>query len=139
MNITKIRLRMKRKRPAFKRANWRTARVGTAWRRPKGLQSKLRQHQKSHGWRPQPGYGSPAAVRGRHPSGLFEVMVSSPAQLAGLDPSTSAVRISGGVGGLKRHAIQAVAQSAGLVVLNPKKITIRQKPKAGQKAEETGK
>lgn len=114
-------------KPAFKRPNWWLKRVGPAWRKPKGLQSKLRQHQKSHGFLPNPGYGLPRAVRGLHPSGFTEVQVSNVSQLMGLKPDVHAVRISATVGNLKRNAIQEAANAAGLRVLNPKKITIRMK------------
>ena len=118
---------MKRKKPEFKRVNWILKRVGPAWRKPKGLHNKLRQHEKSRGFLPQPGYGSPRETRGLHPTGLKEVMVNNPAELSTLKADLHIVRIGGSVGNLKRNAIQNAAQSAGLKVANPRKIIIRLK------------
>lgn len=133
MNTIKIRRKMKQAKPAFKRANWYLKRVGPAWRKPKGMHSKLRQHIKSHGWLPQAGYGSPMSSKGLHPTGLREVLVSNVMQLSELKPNTHAVRIAGGVGNAKRIVIQDAAQVADLKVLNPRKIVIRKKAKQEKK------
>jgi len=78
MNLLKIRLEKKRKKPEFLRQNWfRLKRLGRKWRAPKGKQSKLRRHFFGKGHIPSIGYGSPSAVRGLHPSGLQEVLVLS--------------------------------------------------------------
>ena len=135
MNANKLRIKLKRARPAFKRPNWHLKRVGPSWRKPKGMQSKLRQHQKDHGWLPNTGYGSPLAARGFHPSGLREVFVTNAEQLNGLDPKSVALRIGGTVGKLKRNSIQEAAKAVGLTVLNPKKFVLRQKTKAAAKTE----
>lgn len=90
------------------------------WRRPRGLTSKQRRQYKAKGAHPQAGYNAPAAVRGMHPSGYFEVLVHNPSDLEGLDATTLAVRIAGGVGRKKRGEIQQKALEAGLKVLNAK-------------------
>jgi large subunit ribosomal protein L32e len=93
-----------------------------AWRRPRGLHHKQRRHKKAKGPLPTPGYGSPRAVRGLHPSGYCEVRVFHAGDLAGLDPSCHAIRIAAAVGARKRAGIQEKALEAGLKVLNPKEI-----------------
>jgi len=90
------------------------------WRRPRGLTSKQRRQYKAKGAHPQAGYNAPAAVRGMHPSGYFEVLAYNPSDLEGLDAAIQAVRIAGGVGRKKRIEIQQKALEAGLKVLNAK-------------------
>lgn len=90
------------------------------WRRPRGLQSKQRMQKRAKGRHPQPGFGSPAAVRGLHPSGYEEVLVFAPADLEGLSPEMHAVRVGGTVGNRKREVIQDKALELGLKVINLK-------------------
>ena len=94
----------------------------TTWRRPRGLHNKQRLQKKAKGPLPTPGYGSPVAVRGMHPSGFRDVLVFNPGDLDTLDPDQDAIRIGGSVGGRKRAQIQEKAVSAGLKILNPKEI-----------------
>ncbi|MFA6225541.1 MAG: 50S ribosomal protein L32e [Methanoregula sp.] len=108
---------------AFKRDGYGKKRqLSDSWRKPKGQHNKQREQKKAKGALPKPGYGSPIAVRGMHPSGFFEVLVSSLKELEGLDPKTQAVRISGTVGDRKRIGLQTKAIAAGLKVLNVKTV-----------------
>jgi len=119
-----IRVRTRHNKPAFKRRGLhRKVKLADVWRRPRGLHNKQRRQFKAKGALPRPGYGSPAAVRGMHPSGYAEVLVFTPADLAGLNPETQAVRIAGSVGNRKRGAIQERALELGLKVLNAKDLT----------------
>lgn len=116
-------LRMRRaiaaRRPTFYRQEWyRHARLGEKWRRPKGLQTKLRRH---YGYRinvPSIGFRGPKAVRGLHPSGFREVLVHTVRELDAIDPKLEAARISGTVGGRRRTEIEAAADEKGIRVLN---------------------
>ncbi|MEM4348136.1 MAG: eL32 family ribosomal protein [Candidatus Anstonellaceae archaeon] len=113
----------KRKHPKFLRPNYgrtKRSRVPLSWRRPRGIDNKKRQKLAYMGASPSIGYGQPKQLKHRHPCGLPEIRVQSPAELAGL--SGVAVRIASGVGALKRAAIQKMAQQLGLKVLNPKVI-----------------
>ena len=119
-----IRVRTRHNKPAFKRRGLhRKSRLADVWRRPRGLQNKQRAQFKAKGALPRPGYGSPAAVRGMHPSGYAEVRVLTPADLVDLNPETQAVRIAGSVGNRKRGVIQERALELGLKVLNAKDLT----------------
>jgi large subunit ribosomal protein L32e len=108
--------------------------LSDSWRKPRGQHNKQREQKKAKGALPKPGFGSPIAVRGMHPSGFFEVLVTSEKDLAGLDPKTQAVRIGGTVGNRKRVALQDAAIAAGLKVLNARTVTPKAK-KAPAKAE----
>lgn len=92
--------------------------LSDSWRMPRGLHNKQRRQKKAKGALPTPGFGSPIAVRGMHPSGYREVQVYSLGDLAGLDPAEQAVRIGATVGRKKRTIIQEQATAEGLKVLN---------------------
>ncbi len=115
---------------SFKRDGYGKKRqLSDSWRKPRGQHNKQREQKKAKGALPKPGFGSPIAVRGMHPSGFFEVLVTSLKDLEGLDPKTQAVRLGGTVGTRKRAIIQEQAVSAGLKVLNARVVkTVKAKP-----------
>ncbi len=125
-----IRVRVE-KGATFKRDGYgKKKQLSDSWRKPRGQHNKQREQKKAKGALPKPGFGSPVAVRGMHPCGFFEVLISSVNELEGLDPKTQAVRISGTVGNRKRTVLQEAAVSAGLKVLNIKTLkTTETKPK----------
>ena len=92
--------------------------LSDSWRKPRGQHNKQREQKKAKGALPKPGFGSPVAVRSMHPSGFFEVLVTSLKELEGLDPKTQAVRLGATVGSRKRIIIQEQAVARGLKVLN---------------------
>jgi large subunit ribosomal protein L32e len=103
--------------------------LSDSWRKPCGQHSKQREQKKARGALPKPGFGSPVAVRGMHPSGYFEILVTSLKDLEGLDPKTQVVRLGATVGTRKRMIIQDKALTAGLRVLNARVVkTTRAKP-----------
>jgi large subunit ribosomal protein L32e len=116
--------------------------LSDSWRKPRGQHNKQREQKKAKGALPKPGFGSPVAVRGMHPSGFFEVLVTSLKDLEGLDPKTQAVRLGATVGTRKRVIIQEQAVSAGLKVLNarvvktPKAKPAKKKPVKKDEGEE---
>ncbi|MFH0829632.1 MAG: 50S ribosomal protein L32e [Candidatus Aenigmatarchaeota archaeon] len=122
-----------KKKPAFLRQEWfrhgNIRKKWLKWRMPRGNKSKLRRHFIGKGFIPSAGYGAPVETRMLHPSGLGEVMVNNPQELAGIDAGTQAVRIAGAVGGMKRMLIQKKAEELKLRVLNPRKIELRVKTK----------
>jgi large subunit ribosomal protein L32e len=122
-----IRVRVE-KGATFKRDGFGKKRqLSDSWRKPRGQHNKQREQKKAKGALPKPGFGSPIAVRGMHPSGFFEALVTSAKDLAGLDPKTQAVRIAAGLGSRKRASVQEAAIAAGLKILNARTITIVEK------------
>ena len=114
------------KRATFTRQNLhQKKRLKDTWRRPRGLQSKQRKQFRAKGPLPTPGYGSPIAVRGFHPSGYEEILVNRVEDLEGLDAEAQAIRIGGTVGNKKREAIQNKALEYGLKVLNLKDASLK--------------
>lgn len=106
-------------RPAFKRQEWfRYQKLGDAWRRPRGIHSKMRRGMKRRPPMVEIGYRGPALVRDLHPSGFEDVLVYNVEGLENLDPKTQAARIGGTVGVKKRIAIENRAKELGIRVLN---------------------
>ncbi len=115
----KLRERINKSRPAFKRQEWfRYVKLGDSWRRPRGLHSKMRRGYKYRPNLVSTGYRGPKAVRGLHPSGFQEVMVFRVEDLEGVDPKKQAARIGHSVGSKKREAMEKVADEKGIRVLN---------------------
>ena len=133
-NALKIRARAKRKKPAFVRPeSWRYDKFSESWRRPRGLDNKIRR--KIKGWpaSPSTGYKGPKIARGLHPSGYEEVLVHNLAEVALVKPETEAVRIAHTVGKRKRMQIIAEAKKLNLVILNFKEAKL---PEAEAEEEE---
>jgi large subunit ribosomal protein L32e len=118
--LLKVRKKQKAKKPNFVQTDLhKKKRLKNTWRRPKGLHNKKRRHILGKGEMARVGYGSPVAVKGLHPSGFQDVLMSRIQDLDELDPSTQAVRIARTVGQRKRMDIVKKARSLGLKILNP--------------------
>jgi len=118
--LLKTRKKQKSKKPTFKRTDsHKKKKLDENWRRPRGLQSKLRKRIASKGAVVQVGYGSPRAVRGLHPSGLEDVLVRNLNDLQSINPEYQAARIARTVGVRKRQMIEEVAKNREIKLLNP--------------------
>jgi large subunit ribosomal protein L32e len=131
----KVRARTRNKKPAFVRPeSWRDSKFSLSWRRPRGLDNKVRR--KIKGWpaSPSTGYKGPKIARGLHPSGFREVIVYNPKAVATVDSATQAVRIAHTVGRKKRALIIAEAKRLNVKILNVK-IAKEEPKKKGEAAE----
>ena len=139
----------KHKKPEFLRSeSWRYSKLSESWRRPRGLDHKMRR--KIKGWPPMvsTGYKGPKSARGLHPSGYREVLIHNVQEVSGVDSKTQAARIAHTVGKKKRAQIIAEARKKKVVVLNAKEVKeaeevgeeitegAEQKPTEKQKAKE---
>jgi large subunit ribosomal protein L32e len=131
----KARKRAKKKKPDFVRSeSWRYAKLKENWRRPRGLDHKMRR--KIKGWPPtvSVGYKGPKVARGLHPSGYKEVLVHNAKEISNIDPKTEAARIAHTVGKKKRVQIIAAAKKKKVFILNFKPIKLVEKEE--EKSEE---
>ena len=121
--LSRIRALKKKQKPDFQTTNsWRYIRVQKRWRRPRGIDNKMRESIK--GW-PQVvkvGYKKPAKLRNKYYANdkvLEEFIVSSMSDLDLVLPDKHVVRIDGKLGARKKEQIFQEAVSWGLKVLNP--------------------
>ncbi len=107
-------------RPAFVRQeSWRYVRIKPMWRKPKGVDSKIRRQDKGAHKLVRVGYRGPADARGLHPSGHYDVLVHNSRELETLVPGRDVARIGGTVGARKRVLILKRAKELGINVVNP--------------------
>jgi len=119
----KLRAQVKRRKPKFVRQeSWRYKRLKENWRRPKGLDNKMRR--KIKGWPPavNVGYRSPKVARGLHPSGYREVLIHNVEEIKKVNPKSQAVRIAHAVGKRERAKILTESRKRKITVLNIKEI-----------------
>ena len=118
--LLKVRARINKKRPHFKRfESWRFVRIKDQWRKPRGIDNHMRTELQGWPKSVKVGWRGPKAVRGLHSSGNEEVMVWNTNDLDKVDPETQVARIGGTVGGRKRETIIAKAKELKLRILNP--------------------
>lgn len=115
--------RVKNKKPDFRRQeSWRYKRVKESWRRPRGIDSKMRKRAKGWPRSVEVGYRSPKETRGFHPSGYAETLVYNVDDVERVNPKTQVIRIGGAVGERKRVEISARAEERGIHILNPREM-----------------
>ena len=118
--LLRIREKTSKKRPHFKRfESWRFVRIKDQWRKPRGIDNKMRTEEKGWPKSVKVGYRGPKAVRGLHSSGYEEVMIWNTADLEKIDPETQVARIGGSVGAKKKESILEKAEELSIRILNP--------------------
>ena len=109
-------------RPKFRRQeSWRYKRLAENWRKPKGIDNKMRLQVSGVPALVKIGYRGPKASRGLHPSGYVDNLINNVNDLLKLNKDKDAARIAHTVGKKKRLEIILKAESIGIKVLNGKK------------------
>ena len=125
--LLKLRKKMTTKRPKFVRCgSWQYVRVKSAWKRPNGIDSRMRRKEKGVARTVNVGYRGPKKVRGLHPTGLEEVIAHNLKDLEGLHRKKHIIKIARTVGVAKASKIIEKADHLGLLVANPGKIKMMQ-------------
>ena len=120
--LLNIRKQQKRAKPDFiRQESWRYKRVKPSWRRPRGIDSKMRSERKGWPASVKVGYRSPKRVRGFHPSGFEEIMIYNEYDLDFVNPSNQVVRIGHTVSRKKRVLIVQRADELGVYIVNPRR------------------
>ncbi len=106
-----------RKLPKFVRQNRAQKKhIKPAWRKPRGIDNKLRIKEGGYGFLPKIGFRTAKSDRGLHPNGLKEVLVRSLRDMASL--KGVAVRFSATLGRKKKAVLVAEAKKMQLRILN---------------------
>jgi large subunit ribosomal protein L32e len=118
--LLKLREEIKSRKPEFvAQESWRYKRVKEHWRRPRGIDNRMRRSFKGWPKLVKIGYGSPKLARYLHPSGYNDILVYNVNDLLKLDKDRDAARIGASVGRRKRIQILKKAKELNIKVLNP--------------------
>lgn len=118
--LLRIRKTQKAAKPTFARQeSWKYVRVKPSWRRPHGIDNKMRVARRGWPRLVRIGYSTPRRVRGLHPSGLELVTVHNEFDLELVNPGNQLAMIAHTVGGRKRARIIRLAKERGIVIMNP--------------------
>ena len=103
--LLKIKAKLKKKMPDFTRTDsHKKQRLGKKWRKPKGIQNKMRKNIKGYKRSVSPGYRTPKQVRGMESDGKKAILVSNISDLEKVSKGQKAL-ISSGVGARKKMDI----------------------------------
>lgn len=119
-DMLSLRKAMRKRKPVFIRhdAN-KKKRLAKLYRRPKGIQSKMRLNKRGYRRAISKGFKAPRAARALHHTGLSIAAVYGVRDLSSLKADTG-VMIGRTVGKRNKLAIIAAAQQKGLTILNVK-------------------
>ena len=143
--LLEVRKTIKDKKPEFKQQDFhKKKRLSDKWKRPRGLQSKMRHQFKGYHRLPKQGWRSPVEVRGIHQKGYEAILVYNVSDLSKIKKD-QAIIIAGNVGNKKRLDIITKAEELKIIVLNIKvdkfkeKIAKQKEDKTKEKVEKTEK
>jgi len=118
----KLAYRMKRKKPKFIRQEFgKMKRLEKKWRKPIGIDSKLRVERKGRGFIVKIGYKKPDSIRFLHPTGFKPVRIFNTSSLEKIRKEEEAIVIASKVGRKKRNEIIKIANRLNINILNPRK------------------
>lgn len=118
-DLLRARKKVSATRPKFVRQeSWRYVRLAENWRKPKGIDNKMRKQVSGVPPLVKVGYRGPKKARGLHPSGYNDRLIHNIRDLEKLDPKVDAARIGHSVGRRKRIDIVSKANTLGVKVLN---------------------
>lgn len=117
--LAEKRKKMKKKKPKFERQEINNQKkLKKTWRKPKGIHSKKRIHEKTKGKSPRVGYGNPKIIRGINRFGFKEVRIFNSQDLEKLDAKKEVAIIGATVGKKKKLEILKAAEEREIRVVN---------------------
>lgn len=120
--LLSLKKKIKARLPAFKHPDWQKRKeVGTRWRRPRGLHSKMRHGVHGRPASVNPGYRTPAEIRGFTSSGLLPVLAYTLSDLSKVDAKKNGV-IIGSIGDKAKVVLLQACKEKGFNVLNVKNV-----------------
>jgi large subunit ribosomal protein L32e len=129
-DVAAARKRIRNKKPDFIRQEGRKVkRLGKSWRKPRGIQSKIRLGRRGKPAKVKIGYRTPLQLRGITPKGLIEINISKLSELANLNKSKHAIVISRRIGLKKKIDLVKKVSEAGFTIVNTNIKTLESKLK----------
>lgn len=142
--LLEVRKKIKSKKPVFVQQDYhKKKRLSKKWKRPTGLQSKMRHQFKGYRRRVKQGWRSPVEVRGYHGRGVEVVIINNVSELNKV--KDKAIILSSTIGLKKKMQILEKAKELGLIVINTdiektsKKLELLKKQKSEEKKEKAEK
>lgn len=122
-------------------ANRHKSSLGSKWRRPKGLHSKMRLSKRGHSKSVSIGYGSPRKTRNMHSSGLKLIIIKSLKDLEKIDAKKECIAVAKTIGLKKKIEILKQAIKKSINVVNVKDVDkflkdVEEKIKKGKEEKE---
>jgi large subunit ribosomal protein L32e len=119
--LLETRKQIKSKKPGFIRQDaHKKERLKKKWRKPRGLQSKIRLGVAGKARAVSQGYRSPKKVRGLHKSGLQQSLIRTISDLDSLSPKVNCLIISTTLGNKKKIEVMKQAKQKGFEIANIK-------------------
>ncbi len=117
--LLRVRRIKQQQRPRFRKwETWRWGRIPAHWRFPHGIDNKTIRKWKCGSKTPISGYRGPRLVRGMHPCGLHETVVSNIQEIDTLDPKVYCIKIGARVGARKRISLIERLREKQFKILN---------------------
>jgi len=112
---------LKKRKPTFLRQDGhKKVKLGQKWRKPKGIQNKMRLHKRGYRRSVSKGFKSPREIRGTSRTGLQIVPVFNMNDIANIDNKVQGALVSSGVGRKIRVDICKFAIEKNITILNIK-------------------
>lgn len=117
--LLEIRRQMKAKKPKFTlQDSHKKVKLGDKWKRPRGIDSKMRLNLRGYKRSPSKGYRSPVEVRGLSKRGLKQNLVHNVHELDNLSPKEDGIIIANSTGVRNKISILKKAADKNITVLN---------------------
>ncbi len=121
--LLEIRKKIKNRKPVFVRQDaHKKVEIGWKWRRPKGLDSKMRLRKRGYRRCVEVGWGSPKKIKNFDKSGLKIRLISSIKELDNINAKTEGIIVGKCVGLKKRILLLKKTEEMKITVLNIKNV-----------------